>query len=150
MNYEIVELKEKKIVGLNARINQKDPASQKTIGDLWQKIMTDGIEKTIKNRANEYAVGLYSNYDFEEMSCDVTVGCEISENANPELSEKTILCGRYARFNVRGDVVKDVAQAWMDIWGMPLDRSFAGDFEEYVSVKDGVAEVYIYIALKAE
>ncbi len=146
MNYEIVTLKEKIVVGIGARTGNNDPDCSNVIGGLWQKFMGDGIWEAMKNKANTYCIGLYSDYD--ETSYDVTVGCEVMENGNPELTEKRIAAGQYAVFSVKGDVVKDVAQAWEKIWVMPLDRSFSGDFEEYLSNDNGVADIKIYIALK--
>lgn len=54
----------------------------------------------------------------------------------------------FALFRVKGDVVKAVSEAWEKIWAIPLERSFAGDFEEYVSNENGIAEINIYVALK--
>lgn len=146
MKYEIVNLDEKIIVGVTARTSNTSLDCQKIIGGLWQDFMGKGIWASMKNKANAYCVGLYSNYD--ETSYDVTVGAEVSENGNPELSERTIPAGKYAVFNVKGDVVADVSDAWEKIWVLPLERSFAADFEEYISNVDGVADVNIYIALK--
>lgn len=148
MNYETVELDEKVIVGLMGRTGNTDPDCQKIIGGLWQDFMGKGVSGQVKNKTNSYCVGLYSAYDFNEMKYDVTVGCEVTENGNPELSEKTIPSGRYAMFHVKGDVVKDVSDAWAIIWELPLERSFTGDFEEYTGNENGMADVDIYIALK--
>ncbi len=41
-----------------------------------------------------------------------------------------------------------VAEAWQTIWGMDLDRSFTGDFEEYLNSDWENADIDIYIALK--
>ncbi|AET67975.1 hypothetical protein Desor_2396 [Desulfosporosinus orientis DSM 765] len=146
MNYEIVTLKEKIVVGIGAKTGNNDPDCSKIIGGLWQKFMGDGILESIKNKVNAYCIGLYSDYD--DTSYYVTVGCEVTKNGNPELTEKRIVTGQYAVFSVKGDVVKDVADAWEKIWAMPLDRSFSGDFEEYLSNDNGVADINIYIALK--
>ena len=148
MNYEIVNLEEKTVVGLTARTGNNDPYMQKIIGGLWQDFMGKGIEKSLKNKANAYCIGLYTDYNFEEITYDVTVGAEVPANGNSELSAKTIPDGKYAKFSIRGDVVIDVANAWTEIWEMPLERTFTGDFEEYISNENGVAEVYIYVALK--
>lgn len=145
MQYEIVTLPEKKIVGLSARTGNNDPQMGAVIGGLWQKFM-DGIWSMVNHPANPYCVCLYSGYD--ATSYDVTVGAEVTKNGNPTLTEKTIPAGKYAKFHIKGDVVKDVGSAWAEIWAMPLDRSFTGDFEEYLSNVDGVAEIDIYIALK--
>lgn len=148
MNYEIVNLEEKIIVGLTSNTGNNDPDCQKIIGGLWNEFMSKGISDILKNKANEYCVGLYTNYDFEDVTYDVTVGAEVSKNDNPEFSVKTIPAGKYAKFNVKGDVVKDVSDAWYEIWAMPLERTYTADFEEYISNENGVADVNIYIALK--
>lgn len=148
MHYETVELQEKNIVGLTGRTGNQDPDCPKIIGGLWQDFMAKGVCEQVKNKANPYCVGLYSAYDFHQMTYDVTVGCEVTENSNPELSAKTIPAGRYAMFHVRGDMVKDVSAAWEKIWELPLERSFSGDFEEYIRMENDVADVNIYIALK--
>ncbi len=148
MNYELVNLEAKTFVGVTARTGNNDPECQKIIGGLWQDFMGKGIDKSLKNKANDYCVGLYSDYDFNNMTYDVTIGAEVTENGNSELAMKTIPAGKYAKFQIKGDVVKDVANAWEQIWQMQLERTFTGDFEEYINNVDGVAEINIYIALK--
>lgn len=147
MNYEIVNLEEKTVVGITARTGNNDPECQKIIGGLWQDFMSKGIWESMKNKANEYCIGLYSDYDFADMTYDVTIGAEVTE-ADTELNIKKIPGGKFALFKVKGDVVKDVSQAWEKIWSIPLDRSFSGDFEEYVSNENGIAEINIYVSLK--
>lgn len=146
MQYEVVTLAEKKIVGLSSRTGNEDPQMAAVIGGLWQKFMGEGVWQSIQHPANPYCVCLYSDYD--ATSYAVTVGAEVTENGNPELTQQVIPAGKYARFCIKGDVVKDVGAAWNEIWAMPLARSYTGDFEEYLSNVDGVAEVAIYIALQ--
>ena len=146
MDYEVVSLEEKIIVGLKGRTGNNDSKCTQIIGGLWQKFMAEGTAQSIKNVISPYPVCLYSDYD--ETSYDVTVAMAVSNNENPELEVKTIPAGKYAKFSIKGDVVKDVANAWSEIWTMPLERSYKADFEEYLSNVDGVAEVNIYVALK--
>ncbi len=148
MNYEIVNLEEKIVVGLTARTGNNDPDCPKIVGGLWQDFMGRGVYEALKNKTNMYCVGLYTDYNFEEITYDVTVGAEVSENGNPELSVKTIPAGKYAVFNVKGDVVTDVTNAWNEIWAMPLERTYTADFEEYLSNENGVADINIYVGLK--
>ncbi len=147
MDYEIVKLDEKTVVGLMARTGSNDSQCQKIIGGLWHKFMEKGICSSIENKANEYCIGLYSDYDLNNMTYDVTVGVEVTEVNNTELTVKTIPAGRYALFRIKGDVVKDVSEAWEKIWRMSLNRSFTGDFEEYISNNNGISEINIYVAL---
>lgn len=145
MDYEIVTLEEKRVVGLIARTSNDSADMTEKIGGLWQKFMAETVF-TVKNRANDYVIGLY--FDYDETSYNVTVGAEVSSNGNAELTEKIIPSGKYAKFFVRGDVVKAVADAWDEIWAMPLDRSYAADFEEYVNNVNGIADINLYISLK--
>lgn len=143
MNYEIVELKEKTIVGFAARTSNEDPQMGAIIGDLWKQLYTPENTEKIQNRVNSYAIGLYSNYDKE--GYQVTAGFEVSDAENQNgFAVKTIPAGRYAKFSVHGDMIEAVTNSWKEIWETPLDRTFTGDFEEYLSQKD----IDIYIAIK--
>ena len=143
MNYEIVELKEKTIVGFAARTSNEDPQMGAIIGDLWKQLYTPEKTEKIQNRVNAYAIGLYSDYDKE--GYQVTAGFEVSDAENGNgFAVKTIPAGRYAKFSVHGDMIEAVANSWNEIWETPLDRTFTGDFEEYLSQED----IDIYIAIK--
>ena len=143
MNYEIVELKEKTIVGFTARTSNEDPQMGAIIGDLWKQLYTPENTEKIQNRVNAYAIGLYSDYDKE--GYQVTAGFEVSDaESGNGFTVKTIPAGRYAKFSVHGDMIEAVANSWKEIWETPLDRTFTGDFEEYLSQED----IEIYIAIK--
>lgn len=146
MKYEIVELKEKILVGISAQTSNSDPDMGAVIGGLWEKLYMQGTHQTIKNKASEFAIGLYSDYKDDKYS--VTVGVEVSEADNSELTVKVIPAGKYAKFSVHGDMQKAVAEAWEKIWSMDLDRSYTGDFEEYLNSDMENADINIYIALK--
>ena len=143
MNYEILELKEKTIVGFAARTSNEDPQMGAIIGDLWKQLYTPENTEKIQNRVNAYAIGLYSDYDKE--GYQVTAGFEVSDaESGNGFTVKTIPAGRYAKFSVHGDMIEAVANSWKEIWETPLDRTFTGDFEEYLSQED----IDIYIAIK--
>lgn len=146
MNYEIVELKEKKVVGLSAVTSNGAPDMGTVIGGLWAGLYEGGVSERIRNKVNAYAIGLYSDYSGENYT--VTVGNEVSAVENEDLAVKIIPAGRYAKFSVHGNMVTDVAKAWDEIWNMDLDRSFAADFEEYLNSDSDHADIDLYIALK--
>lgn len=146
MNYEIVNLKEKVIVGVSVATSNEDPKMTEKIGKLWVDLYQGGVNAKIKNKANPYAIGLYS--DYSENGYIVTAGNEVTRSENDEFVTKVIPAGRYAKFSVHGDMEKVVAQAWGEIWNMDLDRSFTGDFEEYLNSDFENADIDIYIALK--
>lgn len=146
MNYEIITLNEKVVVGVSTATSNEDPEMGSKIGKLWTDLYQGGIYPTVKNKVNDYAIGLYS--DYTENGYTVTAGCEVSASENDELTTKVIPAGRYAKFSLHGPMEAVVAQAWEEIWQTPLDRSFTGDFEEYLNSDFENADVDIYIALK--
>ena len=105
------------------------------------------------DRVNNKCIGLYCDY---QQNGDYTVlaGCEIEKSAagknqSTETIVKIIPKGRYAKFVVKGDVQKAVAESWGAIWNTPLERTFTGDFEEYQEDCDGKSgTIFIYIAIK--
>lgn len=146
MNYEIVNLKEKIVVGVSAITSNDDPNMGKIIGGLWEKLYQGGVNESIKNKVNEYAIGLYS--DYEENNYLVTVGNEVSKAENEGLTIKKIPSGKYAKFSIEGNMERAVAEAWNEIWQMDLDRSYVADFEEYLNSDFDNAKIDIYISLK--
>ncbi|WMJ75937.1 MULTISPECIES: GyrI-like domain-containing protein [unclassified Sedimentibacter] len=146
MKYEIVNLEEKILVGIGASTSNNSPKMGEVIGGLWEKFYQGGIAQTIKNKVNSYAIGLYSDYSGDDYT--VTVGNEVSGAENEGLSVKVIPAGKYAKFSAHGNMVTAVAQAWSEIWSMNLNRSYTGDFEEYLNCDMNNADVDIYIALK--
>lgn len=152
MNYEIVTLSEKKLAGFNATTCNSAPDMNEVIGGLWKQLFETGTFFTMKNKVNEYSIGLYSNYENGAMgNYDITVGCEVENfDEMPQgMIKKIIPAGNYAKFVIYGDMKEAVAKAWGEIWALPLNRRFTGDFEEYVSVNEtGDAEIHIYIAIK--
>lgn len=148
MNYEVVELKEKIVVGVSERTSNSDPNMGAVIGGLWEKLYQGGASAEIRNKVNEYAIGLYSDYEGETYC--VTAGNEVTKADSTGLTVKIIPAGRYAKFSVKGHMQRAVAKAWEEIWKMDLDRSYTGDFEEYLNSDFDNAEIDLYIALKSE
>ncbi|MFD2114323.1 GyrI-like domain-containing protein [Paenibacillus yanchengensis] len=146
MKYEIVHLEQKTVVGVSAITGNTDPNMGEIIQGLWDKLYQSGINVSIENKINQYAIGLYSDYSNDQYC--VTVGNEVSKAVNDELTTKTIPAGKYAKFSVHGPMGTVVAEAWGEIWKMDLDRSFTGDFEEYLNNDWENTDVDIYIALK--
>ena len=151
MNYEIVNLKEKKLVGVNIRTNNNDPNMSDDIGKLWDEFFNQGIFFKIKNKVNERTIGLYSNYESDFTGdYDMTVACEVSDDKEKPKGTivKIIPAGKYAKFIVKGHMQKAVYEFWQQLWEMDLNRAYTCDFEEYINSDIDNAEINIYIALK--
>lgn len=134
MDYKVVELEEKIIVGKSITASNDDPAVGEKIGNLWMQLYDakDGYYNDIKNTVDETTIGLYSDYQ-PVGTYTLTVGAEVKEAQNPDMSVKKTPKGKYAKFSVHGNMVTAVAKAWEEIWKTDLDRTFTGDFEHYVS-----------------
>lgn len=78
----------------------------------------------------------------------MTAGNEVSKAENETMDVKIIPAGKYAKFSTHGHMEKAVAEAWNEIWTMDLNRSFTGDFEEYLNSDWENSHIDIYIALK--
>ena len=152
MNYEIIEMEEKTVIGIATVTNNASPDMGAKIGQLWQKLYSGAVEK-MTGRVNGKCIGLYCDY---QQNGDYTVlaGCEIEKSAagknqSTETIVKIIPKGRYAKFVVKGDVQKAVGNAWGEIWKTPLERTFTGDFEEYQEdTESGSGTIIIYIAVR--
>ena len=146
MNYEVVELEEKILMGLSARTGNSDPKMGEIIGGLWKDFYQQEILEQFTAKASDYAIGLYS--DYEEDRYDVTVGYMVNAKTSETLVTKRIPAGKYAKFSLKGDMIKVVADAWGEIWQMDLPRTYTGDFEEYCNGDPQNCEIHIYIAIQ--
>ncbi len=151
MNYEIITLPEKTIIGISARTNNQSPEMSETIGKLWQKFYLENCYPTILNKANSKALGIYTDYVGTEMDdYTVFVGCEVTkmQDISKELTSMVVPAGKYAKFIVKGNMLTAVVEFWQKLWLMDLSRSYICDFEEYQNADPENAEIHIYIGLK--
>lgn len=153
MKYEIVELNTMTFAGFTEVTSNTAPDMTEKIGGLWQKL--GSTQTQISGRTNKKAIGLYCDYGKpSEQDYTVLVGVQIADEASEIAREngfavRQIPTGKYAKFVIKGDVVKDVGNAWSEIWNTPLERTFTGDFEEYQEDCDGKSgTIFIYIAVK--
>jgi len=151
MEYEIVNLEEKIIVGTDARTNNFDPKIGEIIGNLWKDFFEKGIYQNIQDKSNHKSLGIYTDYEGNEKN-DYTVitACEVTkaDNIPQETIVRTIPAGKYAKFILKGNMYKIVMEFWEKLWKMNLERAFTYDFEEYQNDDMENTEVHVYIALK--
>ncbi len=155
MNYEIVTLQEKLVAGITARTNNHAPDMGMVIGGLWARFYQGGIYESIPDKADEKAIGLYTDYagdaddDYTAMVC-----CTVTKEPKHSAYElRRIPAGPYAKFVITCHMrtaVEEVAKAWREIWRMDLPRTFICDFEEYQDSHMEHTEIHLYIGLKEE
>lgn len=97
------------MVGISVITGNADPKMGEIINGLWRKLYYGGVSASIKNKINEYTIGLYSDYSNDHYC--VTAGNEVFKLENDGLSVKIIPAGKYAKFSVHGHMEKAVAQA---------------------------------------
>lgn len=152
MNYQLVELKEKRVAGIRIRTSNTDSDMQSKIGMAWQRFFGEGVYNSIPGKKNGKSIGLYTNYENGiDGAYDVMVCCEVEDTAIlPENVQHGIIAsGKYAKFVIHGHVQKAVEEFWMKLYSVNLDRKFSCDFEEYQADGDMEnAEIHIYISLK--
>ena len=154
MNYEIVNLDEKHIVGLIKNTTNEEEKSIKDIGSLWSNFFNNDYYSKICGKVNKKTIGLYTDYEgdftkpFNFLTC-VEVNSE--SIVQYPLVYKRIPAGKYAKFIIKGDIQKSVALFWSKLWKMNLDRLYSYDFEEYQENENSDLknqEIHVYISIR--
>ena len=153
MKYEIVELEEKIVEGIEVKTTNENGKSIQDIANMWQTFFMKGIYDNIENKVNVKTIGLYTDYEKDYTKPYNFVVCtEVSENSKNVGNRvvKVIPKGKYAKFVIHGDVQNSVGQAWQEIWKMDLNRKYTCDFEEYQNNSKDMQnqEIHIYIAIE--
>ena len=153
MKYEIVELEEKIVEGLEVKTTNENGRSIQDIANMWQTFFMQGIYDKVENKVNGKTIGLYTDYEKDYTKPYNFVACtEVSENSKNVENRvvKVIPKGKYAKFVIHGDVQNAVGQAWQEIWKMDLNRKYICDFEEYQNNSNDMQnqEIHIYIAVE--
>lgn len=153
MKYEIVELEEKIVEGLEVKTTNENGRSIQDIANMWQTFFMQGIYDKVENKVNGKTIGLYTDYEKDYTKPYNFVACtEVSENSKDVENRvvKVIPKGKYAKFVIHGDVQNAVGQAWQEIWKMDLNRKYTCDFEEYQNNSNDMQnqEIHIYIAVE--
>ena len=157
MKYEIVEIKEKTLIGFKTRVKDDETMSEK-ISNLWKKLYSEKGAKNIENRINDNAIGVYYNYNNENgFEYDCLTGCEVKdtiEKIPEDMIKIQIPEGKYAKFIVIGNPEKAVGEFWykfLEEFGKEQSdmRKYTYDFEEYIAGNDYEnTEIHIYISIK--
>ncbi len=151
MKYEVVELAEKKMVGLTARTKNSDENMTMIIGSLWKDFYGQ-VYAAVENKVNSKTICTYSDYESDcNSEYSASVGCEVSNTQDIPKGAviRTIPAGKYAKFIVRGNMQQACLEFWQELWQMTdLPRSYQCDFEEYQNSDMENAEIHMYISLK--
>ena len=141
MNYEVVVLPERKVIGLGVRMSNHASDCTQKIGALWQTFRKQ------MQQVGEKCYGVYTDYKWDDDSYLAFVGQEGALNVMDAITV-TIPAGNYAKFTYSG-AVDQIGKVWHEIWQMNLPRAYTADFEEYVQIDEATqcGQVNVYIAL---
>ena len=149
MDYEIVKLEEKILVSSNpVRLSNSDNDLSKKIELVWHNFSEKCGQ--IENKITGKPICTYSNYESDEKGkYDISIGYEVRKNSPIRNGwiRKIVPAGNYAKFIIRGNMVKEISSFWRNIWKMNLPRKFDCDFEECQNMDMLNAEVHVYISL---
>ena len=153
MKYEIVELEQKVVEGIEVKTTNENGKSMQDIANMWQTFFTQGIYDKIENKVNGKTIGLYTDYEKDYTKpYNFAVCTEVSKKSKDMENRvvKVIPKGKYAKFVIHGDVQNAVGQAWQEIWNMNLNRKYTCDFEEYQNNSEDMQnqEIHIYIGIE--
>ncbi len=151
MVYEIVSMEERLAAGISVQTGNFDPNMGAAIGGLWARFFQEGLYEALPGKVDGKALGIYTDYAGDETGTYTAMtACVVQDDPGVPYTLCKIPAGRYARFIVRGDMVKAVAAAWEEIWKMDLPRAFLCDYEEYQDERMEDAEIHIYVGLRDE
>ncbi len=107
MQYKIVTLQEKTVVGLSARTNNLSSQMRDIIGGLWKDFYSEACYPAIKNKVGGSSFGIYTDYaDDEKGDYTVLAACEVSavEDLPKGVVVRKIPSGKYAEFSITGEM----------------------------------------------
>lgn len=150
MDYEIVNLKEKILSATKpTRLSNLDANVSKKIELAWHNFSEKCSE--VEDKITNKPICTYSNYESDEKGLyDVSIGYEVKNDSclKTDWVKKIIPAGKYAKFVVKGNMVKEISNFWQNLWQMDLPRKFECDFEECQNMDMLNAEVHVYISVK--
>ncbi|WP_353483665.1 effector binding domain-containing protein [Haliscomenobacter sp.] len=153
MEFEEMKLAKRYVVGISVRTTNQNGQSQVDIGELWGKFYAQNVLATIPNRVSDDVYCVYTDYESDQNAPFTSIiGCEVSsvKEIPSGMMLKKIPASKYRVYTAKGKLPDCVVGTWMHIWGSPIDRKYAADFDVYgVKSKDPMdAEVKTYLSVK--
>ena len=152
MAFESRSLDEFYIAGISIRTTNKEGQSQKDIGELWGRFMSENIAHKISGKVSDKLYCIYTEYETDFMGKYTTIlGFEVSKDANlPEgIVLKTIPASSYRVYKSMGELPGSVVNTWKHIWETDIKRKYIADFDVYpadaFSSANPVVETYLSV-----
>ncbi len=148
-----MKLAKRYVVGIYVRTTNQNGQSQVDIGELWGKFYAQNLLTTIPNRVSDDVYCIYTDYESDQNAPYTSIiGYEVSteEEIPSGMMLIEIPASKYRVYTAKGKLPDCVVGTWMHIWGSPIHRKYAADFDVYgVKSKDPLnAEVKTYLSVK--
>jgi predicted transcriptional regulator YdeE len=149
---EISAQKQFYLTGIAVRTINKKGQSQKDIGGLWTRFMSEGLLEQIDNKTSDDIYCVYTNFETNHTGFYTAVlGCKVNspDHVPDGFTGITIPAGKYQVYFLEGKFPDNVGTAWQEIWNTDTDRAYTADFDWYGSnaKRFEETEVKIYLAV---
>lgn len=152
MTFENRSLGEFLVAGISIRTTNKNGQSQKDIGELWGRFMSENIAQKISNKISGNLYCIYTDYESDFMGEYTTIlGFDVGsvENLPDGLIVKTIPASTYRLYKSQGELPGSVVNTWKQIWESDMKRKYLADFDIYppdaFSSPNPVVETYLSV-----
>lgn len=135
------------IIGISVRTTNQDGRSQKDIGELWSRFMSEGVLEKIPGKESADIYCVYTDYESDFNGAYTTIiGCRVNmlEMIPEGMSGKIIPSSKYQVYKSSGEMPKALMETWKMIWGSDIERAYVADFDLYGRDR----EVKTYISVK--
>lgn len=138
------------VTGIFVRTTNQNGQARTDIGNLWTRFMTENLAGQIDEKLSEDIYCVYTDYESDHTGWYTAVlGCRVPDTINvPDgLFTALIPAGDYHIYKPQGKFPDCVANTWMEIWQMPIDRKYTADYDLYKSGAKSFEETEVDVCI---
>jgi predicted transcriptional regulator YdeE len=122
------------IIGISVCTTNQYGRSQKDIGELWTRFMSEGIMEKIPGKESADIYCVYTDYETDFNGAYTTIiGCRVNtlEMIPEGMIGRTIPASGYQVYSSSGEMPKALMETWKMIWDSDIDRAYVADYDLY-------------------
>jgi predicted transcriptional regulator YdeE len=152
LSFERVNIPGFFVAGIAVKTINRNGQSQKDIGDLWTKFITENIGHQIEGKLSDDVYCVYTDYESDHTDWYIAVlGCCVDDPGSVHSNFFTafIPAGSYHVYKPQGKFPDNVANTWRQIWQTPIERKYNADYDCYKAGAKSFeeTEVEVYLAV---
>ncbi|MGZ3811506.1 MAG: GyrI-like domain-containing protein [Mucilaginibacter sp.] len=150
--FERLDIAEFFVSGIAVKTTNQEGRSQKDIGDLWTKFITENLSQQIGGKLSDDLYCVYTDYESDHTGWYTAVlGCMIEDPgyASNDFFTALVPAGYYHVYKPQGKFPECVSSTWRQIWQAPIDRKYSADYDRYKAGANSFeeTEVEVYLAV---